>query len=308
MPRPELDLGPTWKKELVKRAEERIEERLEDEPLTEDEIWVEVVRALGGDKGVSETARRLRRLYNLEYRKKISNNTSNITVISNLKGVAKDLKKNLLKKGYKKTKRIIQFGKKYYGVIYYKDGTDVKEKVEKIILSDESTASDVLSAIQNKGFVFQSKLPFQKRLIDLAFKLLSSYGLAERKRYKGKMVIIRPGFDIKTLSLPSSGDISFWRDKNWDVKKNFYAGAWVLSGSGPKVTKFKFDIVAFDPENFQLHIADISKKRAGLSELKALKRKKETWGLSAVMHFLAPSFTESAISYADRWGIFLSQK
>lgn len=308
MPRPELELGEEWEKQVEKRALEKITERLKKEPLTENEIWTEVVGALGAEKGVAVTARRLRQLYNLRFKRKITKSTANLAVVANLKNVAVNVKEKLKKQGFKKTKRVIQFGKNYHGYIYYLDESSMIAKAEELILSSDSTAAYVLRKVNEKGFVYESELPFQRRLLDLSASLLEEFNLAKKAKSNGQYIIHKVGFNPENAKLESEKEIaieSVWNGRGWVVHKNFSAGTWVLGPKGPMVKKIKFDLMGFDPESRQLHIATMSKKRIGKGELEKLRMRVLEWGLPATLHGVAPGFTPGAEKYALSWGIRL---
>lgn len=302
-------MGEEWEKQARERALERVKARLEKEPLTEDEIWTEVVGALGAEKGVAKTAGRLRRLYNLRYKRKISSSTANMAVVSNLKKVAQEVKEKLEESGVKKTERIIQFGKDYHGYIFYKNEERLKAKVEEIVLQSDSTASHVLKEVNERGYVFESELPYQRRLLDLAADLLEEFSLAKKSRVEGRYVIHRKGFDLQSLELEaeSEGEGELWEKRGWRIQKNFYAGTWVLGAEGPKVKKFKFDAIGFDPKKRQLHIALVSGKTVGKGELRDFRMRAVEWGLPSTLHAMAPGFTAGAESYAKSWGILLEK-
>lgn len=311
MPRPELELGEEWEKQILNRALARIEKRLEKEPLTENEIWTEVVGALGAEKGVNQTATRLRQLYNLRFKRKISRSTANLAVVSNLKSVALQIKQQLSRKGWKTSKRVIQFGKDYHGQIYYKDKNKATAKAEDIIINSDSTAAEVLRKVNERGYVYESELPYQRRLLDLAADLLKDFGLAQKTKINGRYLIHKKGFDPQSARLEESRDIpleSAWSGRGWRVEENFSAGTWVLGADGPRVKKFKFDLLGFDPKNRQLHLAVTSDKRLGKGELDSFRVRALEWGLPAVLHAVAPEFTSGAQKYARTWGIELETR
>lgn len=324
MPRARIELGAEWRQKLADSIEPEIVEALKLEPLTEPEIFASACSALGAGQSPREIAASLRRMYSLQFRRGISESTALVSVLGQLKKAVSSVKKRLLEAGYSKAKygvdvkaveREIRFGKDYRGRIFHcgDAGGKLKEKARALIMAHpESCAAEILSAISRRGYVFASELKSQKRAIDLAAGLLVAYGLAARGVHEGKEVLHEPGFSAQTIGLareagpPAAGLSEFFGKRGFRVWENFRCGTWTLTAEGPKVVRIGFRLVAFDPENFQLHIADSSgRKRADVSRLRALRRKVRDWGLPAALHFFAPEFTQSAEKYAAKWGIRL---
>ncbi len=323
MPRAVIDLGSGWRDTLAASIEPKIVEAIRHEPLTEPEIFAAACSALGAGQGPREIAASLRRMYSLKFRHNVSESTAMVSVLGQLKRVVSSVKERLLSDGYSERKygtgimaveREIRFGHDYYGRIFYAAGDDgkLRKKVRDIIMAHpDSAAAEILSAVQARGYVYSSELKCQKRAADLAADLLMSYGLMGRGTHDGRELFHVPGFSDQTIELspetgPTKGRLSeaFGR-KGFKTWENFRCGTWTLTSDGPKVVRMGFGAVAFDPENFQLHIADSSRKKTDISKLRALRRKAVDWGLPAALHFFAPSFTPSAEKYAAKWGIRL---
>lgn len=323
MPRARIDLGAEWRGKLAEAIEPELIEALKREPLSEPEIFAAACSALGAGQSPKEMAASLRRMYSLQFRRSVSESTALVSVLSHLKKAVSSVKNRILDSGYSRAKygvdvlaveREIRFGHDYHGRIFYCSGDEgkLREKARALIMAHpESCAAEILSAISKRGYVFASELKSQKRATDLAAGLLGAYGLAARGVYEGRELLHEPGFSAQTISLaqetgPSDGLSEFFGKKGFKVWGNFRCGTWALAAEGPKVVRIGFRLVAFDPQNFQLHIADSSgKKKADVSRLRALKRKAKDWGLPAALHFFAPEFTPSAEKYAAKWGIRL---
>lgn len=326
MPRARIDLGSGWRDTLAGSIEPKIVEAIKEAPKTEPEIFAAACSALGAGQSPKEIAASLRRMYSLRFRRNVSESTAMVSILTQLKRVVSSIKERLLSDGYSEQKygtgirtieREIRFGHDYYGRIFYRAGDDgkLREKVRSIIMAHpDSAAAEILSAVRGRGYVYSSELKCQKRSIDLAADLLRSYGLIERGLHDGRELFSVPGFSNQTIELaPEAGTKKgtlpdfFGRERGFKVWANFRCGTWTLTADGPKVVRMGFGAVAFDPENFQLHIADSGRKRTDVSKLRALRRKARDWGLPAALHFFAPSFTPSAEKYAAKWGIRLHQ-
>lgn len=324
MPRASIDLGGEWRRKLADSIEPRIVEALKKEPLTEPEIFAAACSALGAGQSPKEIAASLKRMYSLRFRRNVSESTAMVSVLAQLRRAVSSVKDMLLEEGRSKQKkygveiraveREIRFGRDYYGRIFYCVGEEgkLREKARNIILAHpSSTASEILSALQTRGYVFSSELKNQKRAVDLASDLLVAYGLIERGVHDGRELFHTPGFSSQTINLArecgttSTRLSEFFGRNGFKAWENFRCGAWTLTADGPKVVRIGFGVVAFDQENFQLHIADSSRKKTDISKIRALRRKAKDWGLPAALHFFAPSFTESAQKYAGKWGIRL---
>lgn len=324
MPRARIDLGAGWREKLAGSMEPKIAEAIMKEPLTEPEIFAAACSALGAGQSPKEIAASIRRMYSLRFRRSVSESTAMVSVLSQLKRVVSSVKERLLLKDGGRSRygteiravgREIRFGRDYYGRIFYRAGDEerLQEKAKAIVMAHpDSTAAGILSALQTRGYVFSSELKSQKRAIDLASDLLLSYGLIGRGMHDGKELFHVPGFSSQTIDLVApeagggpvaAGFSEFFGKKGFKVWKNFRCGIWTLAAEGPKVVRMGFGAVAFDPESFQLHIADSNRKKTDISKLRALRRKARDWGLPAVLHFFAPSFTPTAEKYAAKWGI-----
>lgn len=324
MPRARIDLGSGWRDTLAASIEPKIVEAIRKGPLTEPEIFAAACSALGAGQSPKEIAASLRRMYSFRFRHNVSESTAMVSVLGQLKRVVSSVKEKLLADGYLEQKygsrirtveREIRFGHDYYGRIFYdaKDEDKLREKVRNIVMAHpDSAAAEILSAAQGRGYVHSSELKCQKRSADLAADLLMSYGLIGRGTHDGKELFHVPGFSTHTIGLApeagSRGRLSeaFGR-KGFKTWENFRCGTWTLTADGPKVVRMGFGMVAFDSENFQLHIADSGRKKTDISKLRALRRKARDWGLPAALHFFAPSFTPSAEKYARKWGIRLHE-
>ncbi len=321
MPRPRIDFGEEWRGSLREKIEPYIADLLKKKPLCETELFGAALAALGGKGSHRKLAGDLRRMYSLQFRRKISEGTAGLSVLRSIREVVVAVKDALLDKTYSArygtgffcVGKPIQFGKDYYGRIFYAEESKelVGKKAALIILKHESLAAKLLRKLDERDYLELKGVPYQKRALDLAVGLLKAYGLAELHRVDKQELLVKSGFDPQTIKLkasssePAMKEGEFFRKKGFEVKENFYAGRWVLAGKGPSVVKFKFSIVAFDVRNKTLHVADVVRKRADASKLRMLKTKCDEWGLSASLHFFAPSFTGSAEKYADRWGIAL---
>ncbi len=323
MPRASIDLGVEWRRKLADSIEPRIVEAIKKEPLTEPDIFASACSALGAGSGPKEIAASLKRMYSLQFRRNVSESTAMVSVLAQLRRAVSSVKDTLLEAGHSKPKygveikaveREIRFGRDYYGRIFYCAGEEdkLREKARSIILAHPtSTAAEILSALQSRGYVFSSELKNQKRAVDLASDLLVAYGLIGRGVHDGRELFHTPGFSSQTITLtrecrPTTSRLSeFFGRNGFKAWENFRCGTWTLTADGPKVVRIGFGAVAFDPENFQLHIADSNRKKTDISKLRALRRKAKDWGLPAALHFFAPAFTESAQKYAGKWGIRL---
>ena len=314
MPRPKIDFGEEWQKSLKERIEPFVLQEIGKRPLTENEIFGAALAAIGGKGSHQKLAGDLRRLYSLQFRRRLSERSASLSVVRSLKQAVAGVKEDLLGGGKVfATRKPIQFGKEFYGRIFYLGGQEelVPRKAEAVILRNDCLASKLLRQLKEKDCLFLKDIPYQKRLVDLAVGLLKAYKLARIAEIDGVKMVVREGFEPQTIKLnPVSGKTGmeegkFFREKGFEVKENFYAGRWALKADGPGIEKFKFSMVAFDRANRLLHLADVARKRADASILRAFKRKADEWGLPASLHFFAPSFTEPAESYAKKWGIAL---
>ncbi|TRO62040.1 hypothetical protein E2P64_00715 [Candidatus Bathyarchaeota archaeon] len=198
-----------------------------------------------------------------------------------------------IKKGWLHTEQPVIAGGKRFGRIFYAKGQEGKlqKKARELVFKGGGIQKETLEAAK-KGPVKET--PRNKRAINL----LEHYGLLEARNIGGITYAVEPGYNPVEASF-REGVGEFPR--HYRVWKPLKMETWVLR-EGPEKVSVKFDSAAWDPVNKQFYLG-LKKEYVGLNHLKAFRERQMSLGLPARMVIFCKSISDSALKYAERWGM-----